>query len=109
MDSHANLCGAAKDRIGSSRMRHVMLRTNAVLVAGRLRDVNGYTRSDINPADAPSRDLKAWAAHRAQHSSAPHRARGTQSQLGGKPRRPADRISRVMKTPKGDKRRRGPL
>ena len=90
-------------------MRHVMLRTNAVLLAGRLRDVNGYTRPDINPADAPSRDLKAWAAHRAQHSSPPHRARGTRSQLGGKPRRPADRISRVKKTPKGDKRRRGSL
>ena len=64
LDSQANLSAAAKSRTGSSRMRHVQLRTSATLLAARLRDVNGYTRSDRNPADAPSFALTAWAAYR---------------------------------------------
>ena len=104
LDSQANLCGAAKGRTGSSRMRHVMLRTNAVLLAGRLRDVNGYTRSDRNPADAPSRDLKAWRVYRAQQQG-----HGTASSGRSTTRRLAGRTSRVLKTPKGAQRRRGHL
>ena len=71
-----------------------MLRTNAVLLAKRLRNVNGNTRSDINPADAPSRDLKTWTAFRARHSIpaplAHERERGSVGALSkpsGPPRR----------------------
>ena len=63
LDSQVNLSSASKGRTNSHRMRHVELRTNAVLLAGHLRDINGYTRSDKNPADAPSRDVKAWQRH----------------------------------------------
>ena len=64
LDSHVNLTHAAKGRGSSLRMRHVELKTNATLLASRMRDINGYTRSDRNPADAASRDKRRWASDR---------------------------------------------
>ena len=55
MDSQSKLCTAAKGCSSSTRMRHVMLKTNPVLLSGRPRDIIGYTRSDRNPADAPEK------------------------------------------------------
>ena len=82
MDSQANLSAASKGRTASDRLRHVNLRTNAVLLAGHLREVNGYTRSDRNPADHGSRDVHAWDAHRRQHACGPAPARDTPRQEG---------------------------
>ena len=99
LDSQANLSAAAKGRTGSSRMRHVQLRTSATLLAARLRDVNGYTRSDRNPADAPSRALDAWAAYRHE------RLASRRTRL----RRLAGRPPQVIKDTKREERRRGRL
>ena len=99
LDSQANLSAAAKGRTGSSRMRHVQLRTSATLLAARLRDVNGYTRSDRNPADAPSRALAAWAAYRKE------RLASRRTRL----RRLAGRPPPVTKDTKREERRRGRL
>jgi hypothetical protein len=62
MDSQVNLSIAAKGRSGSFRLAHVNRHTCATLLASGLRDVNGYTGSERNPADAASRDRKAWRA-----------------------------------------------
>ena len=70
LDSHVNLAHAAKGRGSSLRMRHVELKTNATLLASRMRDINGYTRSDRNPADAASRDKRRWADDRRQRRRA---------------------------------------
>ncbi len=70
LDSHVNLAHAAKGRGSSLRMRHVELKTNATLLASRMRDINGYTRSDRNPADAASRDKRRWAGDRRQRRRA---------------------------------------
>ena len=64
LDSHVNLAQAAKGRTGSRRMAHVLRRTNATLLATGLRDVVGFTRSEKNPADRASRDVRRWQAYR---------------------------------------------
>ena len=55
MDSQVTLSNAAKGRSSSYRLRHVLLRTSATLLGGHIRDLVGFTRTDQNPADAPSR------------------------------------------------------
>ena len=70
LDSQVNLAHAAKGRGSSHRMRHVELKTNAFILLGHLREVNGYTRSDKNPADFGSRDVRGWFHHRKSSSSA---------------------------------------
>ena len=41
------------------------LKTNATLWASRMRGINGYARSDRNPADAAGRDKRRWAGDKA--------------------------------------------
>ena len=64
LDSQVNLSTAARGRTSSHGLRHIDLRSNAVLLASHMREICGYTRSDRNPADAPSRDLEEWSRHR---------------------------------------------
>ena len=45
-------------------MTHVHRKSSAVLLAGGLREVSGYTRSDKNPVDKDSRNHEAWATVR---------------------------------------------
>ena len=70
LDSHMNLAHAAKGPGSSLRMRHVELKTNATLLASRMRDINSYTRSARNPADAASRDKRRWANDRLERRKA---------------------------------------
>ena len=58
MNSQVNLAQSSKGRCGSLRMSHIHRQTAATLLAGDLRDVNGYVRSDRNPADRASRDRR---------------------------------------------------
>ena len=88
LDSHVNLAHAAKGRGSSLRMRHVELKTNATLLASRMRDINGYTRSDRNPADAASRDKRRWADDRRQRRRAASAPRQPESAAPAPLRRP---------------------
>jgi len=63
MDSQCTLANAAKGRTGSLAQRHVLLRTSAVLLAGHMRDIVAFTRTEKNPADRASRDVKGWRLH----------------------------------------------
>ena len=98
LDSQVNLAAVSKGRSASHRLRHVQLKTNAVLLAAHLRDVEGYTRSDRNPADAGSRDIKGWERHRRarrqqqQQHPAPARASPQPSSASSR-RRPAARAA----------------
>ncbi len=87
LDGHVNLAHAAKGRGSSLRMRHVELKTNATLLASHMRDINGYTRSDRNPADAASRDKRRWAYDRDQRRKAASALRQSKVALSP-PRRP---------------------
>ena len=60
MDSQVCLHQATKGRTGSARMSYHLKQGSAVLLACGMRDVNGYTRSAKNPADAASRDYRRW-------------------------------------------------
>ncbi len=60
LDSQVNLYQSAKGRTGSRKMMHILRKSSAHLLACGLRDINGYTRSDCNPADKASRDVKRW-------------------------------------------------
>jgi hypothetical protein len=64
LDSQVNLGNARKGRTGSRALAHVLRNSSATLLAAGLRDINGFTRSEHNPADHGSRDRKAWAAYR---------------------------------------------
>ena len=64
LDSQVNLSQAAKGRTSSKRMSHVLRQTSAVLLVTGMRDVVGFTRSDKNPADRASRDLRGWQRYR---------------------------------------------
>ena len=98
LDSQVNLAAVSKGRSASHRLRHVQLKTNAVLLAAHLRDVEGYTRSFRNPADAGSRDIKGWERHRRarrqqqQQHPAPARASPQPSSASSR-RRPAARAA----------------
>ena len=69
MDSQVNLSHAAKGRTSSVRMGHVEKQASSYLIATGMREINGYTRSDKNVADHPSRDRAAWARHRSRSRS----------------------------------------
>ncbi len=58
--TQVNLYQSAKGRTSSKMMMHILRKSSAHLLACGLRDINGYTRSDCNPADKASRDVKRW-------------------------------------------------
>ena len=64
MDSQVNLSHVAKGRTSSARMGHVEKQGAGYLIAAHMREIGAYTRSDRNPADGPSRDLRRWEAER---------------------------------------------
>jgi hypothetical protein len=51
----------------------VLRQTSAVLLASGMRDVVGFTRSETNPADKASRDLRGWQRYRNQLRQASRR------------------------------------
>ena len=55
LDSQVNLGVLAKGRSSSQQLANVMEQICAVLLASRMIPVGGYTRTDDNPADEPSR------------------------------------------------------
>jgi hypothetical protein len=69
LDSQVNLHVAAKGRSGSFKLMHVQRRSAATLLATGMREVDGFTRSDRNRADAASRDAKGWHRYRRQMAS----------------------------------------
>jgi hypothetical protein len=66
LDSQVNLAQSAKGRTSSKRMAHVLRQTSAIMLATGMRDVVGFTRSEMNPADHASRDLRGWQHYRSQ-------------------------------------------
>ena len=66
LDSQVNLAQSAKGRTSSRRMAHVLRQTSAVMLATGMRDVVGFTRSERNPADKASRDLRGWQRYRSR-------------------------------------------
>ena len=64
LDSQVNLANCSKGRTGSVRLQHILMNSNAVLLATGMRDINGFVRSKKNPADRASRDKRAWHLHR---------------------------------------------
>ena len=56
MDSFVALGALAKGRSASRRLEPVISRINAVLLGASFGPVWGYFRTDLNPADAPSRE-----------------------------------------------------
>ena len=65
LDSQANLAQVGKGRTNSRRMSHVHRLASATLLAAGSRQCCGYTSSEANPADKPSRDRAGWGRHRA--------------------------------------------
>ena len=63
LDSQVNLAQSTKGRTSSLRMAHVLRQSSTFLLCCGLRDVNGFTRSEKNPADRASRDLRRWRAY----------------------------------------------
>ena len=55
LDSQVIMNILAKGRTSSSRLLPVILRANAIILAGHLHMILGYVRSKDNPADRPSR------------------------------------------------------
>ena len=66
LDSQVNLHQASKGRTSSLKMAHILKKSCAVLLGTGMRDINGYTRSDQNPADKASRDLARWKRFKMQ-------------------------------------------
>ena len=64
LDFQVNLAQSAKCRTSSKRMAHVFRQTSAIMLATGMRDVVGFTRSEMNPADHASRDLRGWQKYR---------------------------------------------
>ena len=58
VDSLVTMGAMVKGRSSSRRLRHIVLRANALLLAGHLHPSLVYVRSHENPADAPSRVVK---------------------------------------------------
>lgn len=80
VDSMVTMNAMAKGRSSSQRLRKVLLRINALDLAGRLAPALAYVRSHRNPADKPSRAFAKSAANERtnrlyQKSSSYHTAR----------------------------------
>ena len=56
VDNQAALSALAKGRSSSRSMQRVLRRGAAVLLAASMRRALGYTETDVNPADAGSRE-----------------------------------------------------
>jgi hypothetical protein len=54
-DNQAALAAVAKGRSSSHLLSVILSQLNAVCLAARLWPHYGYTETDVNPADAPSR------------------------------------------------------
>ena len=78
VDSLVTMGAMVKGRSSSHRLRHIVLRGNALLLAGHLHPSLIYVRSHENPADAPSRVVKKHHLKRSCTSaiSASRRGRG---------------------------------
>ena len=83
VDSQTNLAQMAKGRTGSQQMAHVHRQSAAVSLAAGFREVEGYTRSDKNPADKGSRNYEEWRRARAAHRSSKAGAHKPRKAQGG--------------------------
>ena len=66
LDSQVNLAQSAKGRTSSKGMAHILRQTSSILMATGMRDVVGFTRSEKNPADKASRDMRGWQRYRSR-------------------------------------------
>ena len=63
LDSQVTLANATKGRSGSMRQQHILWKSHATSLAAHFRAIHGYCRSENNPSDAASRDVKGWRLH----------------------------------------------
>ena len=55
VDSYVTLAVVVKGRSTSAKLQHILRRMNALTLAGSMVPAVAYVRTDLNPADAPSR------------------------------------------------------
>ena len=83
LDSQTNLAQVAEGRTGSQQLTHVHRQSAAVTLAAGFREVEGYTRSDKNPADKGSRNYGEWRRAQRAHKSSKAGAHEPQQAQGG--------------------------
>ena len=79
IDSRVTMGIAIKGRSSSRRLRKVLSKINANLVAAHATMVSGFVRSELSPADGPSRKRKAESAFPAD----PGKFSAAKGQCGG--------------------------
>jgi hypothetical protein len=69
LDSQAGLGASAKGRSSRATLKHCIKKNNAVILAGFVQPILGFTRSHTNPSDKPSR----WATPKKRPAPTPPR------------------------------------